>query len=368
MSVTLKELADRAGVSPMTISRALRGVGRVKDQTRRRVLRVAEELGYFRIKRVVFPPPVRQGHTDHNLRLLVPYSHSDLLTTEPGQQFLTGIKRRLNETGGFLFPALFQSAEDILDEARKHHVHGIVLRQTLPATYLQKLTRHYAVVCAAADDFYAGVDSVFANENRCAAQILDHLTFYKHKDVAFFGVVDSDFSFRPDEEVFGTHLVLKSPTDFVQGARYAAWNCLAQCHNGSHPLSVRVDRRDGRLQTLDDSATAGLRQLLGVRPRPTALVVAGDLIAIAVIRALEKLRMKVPDDMSIMSYGSTREGRQHKPPITSMQLPWNQIGHTAPELIERRLSQAHAAPLSVQLEATIFKGETVAPPRQAKRR
>ena len=177
MSATLKQIADRTGVSPMTISRVLRGVGRVRVETRRRVLEVAEEMGHFRLKGVVFPPPIRQGHTDHNLKLLLPYSHSDLVMTELGQQFLTGLKQRLHETGGLLYTALFRSLEDIFEEARRHRIHGIILRQILPPDYVEKLQAHYPIVYAAADDFYGGGDRVSINENCCAARILIYLTF-----------------------------------------------------------------------------------------------------------------------------------------------------------------------------------------------
>ncbi|HEY5706131.1 MAG TPA: LacI family DNA-binding transcriptional regulator [Terrimicrobiaceae bacterium] len=359
MSVTLKEIANRTGVSPMTISRALRGIGSVKIATRKRVLQVAEEMGHFRSKGVVFPPPVRQGHTDHHLKLLLPYYRGNLLL--PDQRLLTGLKQRLDETGGLLHFAPFRSLDDIITEARRHHVHGIVLRQILPADYLEKLVSNYPVVYAATDDFQAGVDSVSTNENRCAAQILNHLTLRGHRDIAFYGIADTQSAIPSREESLGAFALVDSS---IQGARCAAWNYLAQTHACSHPLSVQVDRRDPRFQSLDDTARLGLRQLLVTRPQPTALVVATDSTAAAVVRGLREHGLRIPDDMSVISYGGTNEGRRQDPPITSLRLPLEQIGHTVPELVERRLAQPSAVPVTVLLEATLLEGGTVTPPQR----
>ena len=359
MSATLKQIADRTGVSPMTISRVLRGVGRVRVETRRRVLEVAEEMGHFRLKGVVFPPPIRQGHTDHNLKLLLPYSHSDLVMTELVQQFLTGLKQRLHETGGLLYTALFRSLEDIFEEARRHRIHGIILRQILPADYVEKLQAHYPIVYAAADDFYGGVDRVSINENCCAARILNYLTFKGHKDIAFFGIADSNARFRSDENSWSEIALVDRPVDAIHGARYAAWTYLAQDQTGAHQLRVRVEPRDWRFQSLVDTVRVGLRHLLVLRPQPTALVLPTDSIAVVVIRALKEHRLKVPDDMSIVSYGDTQMAKAHHPPMTSMRPPLEQMGHTVAELIERRLAQSHAVPVSVQLEGNLCEEETV---------
>ena len=360
MFATLKEIADRTGVSPMTISRVLRGVGKVRSETRRRVLEVAEAMGYFRLSGVVFPPAIRQGHTDHNLKLLLPYSHSDLLMSELGQRFLTSLKQRLDDTGGRVYTTPFRSLDDILEEARTHRIHGIILRQTLPADYLEKLKMHYPIVNAAADDFYGGVDSVSINENCCAAQILNYLCVKGHEDIAFFGVAENNPRFRPDENGWSQVALVDRPIDTIHGARHAAWTYLAQDQTSTHQLRVHVGPRDWRFQSLFDTARLGLRQLLVLRPQPTALVLPADSIAVAVIRALKEHRLKVPDDMSIVSYGGTQMAKAHQPTITSMRLPWEQMGHVVAELIERRLAQSHAVPVSVQLEGTLCEGESVA--------
>ena len=47
MRVTLKDIAQRSGVSVNTVSLALRNMPSVKQETRENILQIAEELGYF---------------------------------------------------------------------------------------------------------------------------------------------------------------------------------------------------------------------------------------------------------------------------------------------------------------------------------
>ena len=363
MSVTLKQIAERTGLSPMTVSRVLRGIGKVKAATRQRVLEVAEELGHSRFTGVVLPHPIRSGGGEHGLRVLLPYGHDGTLTSELGQRLLHGLEARLQETGGMLFKTPFESVEEIIREARNHRVHGIVLRQTLPRRWLAQLKALHPVVYATADDFQTGVDSIFTNENRCAAQIIDHLFSFGHEDIAFFGIVDYHAPFRLGEDRFGTAVLGDRTINAIHGARYAAWTYLAQCQSGFRPLPVHIEPRDWRHQSLEETVRNALRHLLLLRPQPTAIVIAADSIATETIRAMKEQGLAVPEDISIVSYGAMREGREHIPPVTSSEPPLEQIGRTVPELVERRLAQRHAVTISLQLEARLREGGTVAAPR-----
>jgi len=68
----------------------------------------------------------------------------------------------------------------------------------------------------------------------------------------------------------------------------------------------------------------------------------------------------VPRDMSIATYGASDEVKKAKPAITSLEMPMETIGRVIPELIERRLADPSAEPLSIQFQTTLFEGASVA--------
>ena len=151
MSVTLKDIAEKAGVSPITVSRALRGVGRIGQETRRRVWGTATELGYQPVDYVIIPPPVKRGKADHSLQLLAPSIGSQHYN-ESGSLFLNrlfaGLNQRLRSSNGCVLMGHFDTVDDLIRTWKKHGYQGLILRQQLPRTWIRALQKIGPIVYA----------------------------------------------------------------------------------------------------------------------------------------------------------------------------------------------------------------------------
>ena len=101
-----------------------------------------------------------------------------------------------------------------------------------------------------------------------------------------------------------------------------------------------------------------MRQLW--RERPTAVFVAGDAMALGALRALSRLGVRVPDDLSLVAFGNPDFVRYATPAITTIDLPVAMAGQVAVELALRRMQRPEEKEVRM-LETSLLVRETTAP-------
>lgn len=362
MPVTLRHIAEELGISQMTVSRALRGVSRTSPETRRRVRDAAVRLGYQPIEGVFAAPTVRAGKGNHSLRLLLP-TISRRLGAEGGSWWLdrmvTAMRERLELSNGRLVEQHFQSLDEMVEEYRRGRFHGIVLRQPLPHRWIEKLQRLAPIVYAVEFDHQMGVDSVYSNEHRSASMLLDYLSQHGHQQIAWFGILDRNAPYSVVFDALDESSIVDRAAFSVHGARHAAWANIAHCQIAGQKQPLVLVERDWRTQDLECVVTEGLDRILAIVPKVTAIVCSSDPVAVSVIEQLKARGLRVPQDLSVVSYGGSPEARSASPSVTSVEMPMEMIGRVIPELVERRLADPDAVPLSVQFQTTLYEGASV---------
>lgn len=108
-----------------------------------------------------------------------------------------------------------------------------------------------------------------------------------------------------------------------------------------------------------DSGEVLMRELW--RERPTAVFVAGDVMALGAMRALARLGVRVPDDLSLVAFGNPDSVRYSTPAPTTVDLPVVTAGKVAVELALRRMTGAEKKEVRL-LETALLVRETTAPP------
>jgi DNA-binding LacI/PurR family transcriptional regulator len=94
--------------------------------------------------------------------------------------------------------------------------------------------------------------------------------------------------------------------------------------------------------------------------RPTAVFVAGDAMALGALRALARLGVRVPDDLSLVAFGNPDFVRYATPAITTVDLPVAMAGQVAVELALRRMQRPEEKEVRM-LETSLLVRETTAP-------
>jgi len=112
----------------------------------------------------------------------------------------------------------------------------------------------------------------------------------------------------------------------------------------------------------DYSFASGERAMMTLwQQRPTAVFVAGDVMALGAMRALARLGVRVPDDLSLVAFGNPDSVRYATPAITTIDLPVATAGRVAVELALRRMQRPEEKEVRL-LETSLLVRETTALP------
>jgi LacI family transcriptional regulator len=282
--VTIREVADAAGLSPAAVSYALCGI-QVSEETQERVRKVASELGY---EAHPIARALASGRTGM-VGILGP-SLEDLwqqrLVAEAGRVLLAHDRYALIlDAGGD--PA---RQRVLAAQLRDQQVDGLIVSPVDPSdAFWAELTESLAVVSIG--DALAGAAAageVLFDNRAGVSGALEHLHALGHRRIA----------------------VLRPPGSVTQD-RPAEVYVLAEADRLG--LDVAVLNAPYELQQATDVA----REVLSAAARPTAVFCFSDSIAYGIYAAARELQMPIPDAMSVMGYDDNPISALLAPPLTT---------------------------------------------------
>lgn len=313
---SLTDVAVRAGVSTATVSRALRGLPSVTEETRARIKAVADELGY-----VVSPSASRlaTGRT-HTVGVIVPS-----IDRWFSGQVIKGVEQVLRAAG---YDLLFYNLGD--DEGRAHFFEAMPLRRRVDAVLvlsvpledaevakLRSLRLPIGLVGASADTF----SCVRIDDLAGATTAVRHLIDLGHRDIALIsGGTDVPPHFT-------------TPIDRRRG-----YLC-ALAESG-------IDDDPALEATGDFTITGGERamsRLLDRARHPTAVFALSDEMAFGAMRVLSESGLRIPHDISVIGFDDHEMSDLLD--LTTIRQPVMEQGATVARLLLDRLSaDAHTRP------------------------
>lgn len=102
-----------------------------------------------------------------------------------------------------------------------------------------------------------------------------------------------------------------------------------------------------------EEAEQALTTYLNRAPLPTAILAGGDYMAVGAVKALNKRGLSVPGDVSVMSTDGFNLAEIHDVPLTSVQVPRDELGYEAIQLLQRRMLRADAPPCNLLLHGRL---------------
>jgi LacI family transcriptional regulator len=293
---TIRDVAERAGVSIATVSRALNDKGDVSVQTRDRVREVARSVGYS-------ADPIARSLATQRTRVVAVVvgdnaGHRDLSLIFFGK-VLAAISRRLAQSN---YDPLLLQPQDV---GLEHRFDAAVLIgvDEDDALIADLASRQVPLVgvdvrCAGGRAAYVGSDH--ADGVRLA---LAHLHALGHRRIA--------------------HLAGAANT--VAGSeRLDAFRREA--------ASLRLDRSDELIRHGDFSSASGYREtcaLLAFEERPTAIVAASDLMALAAMQAIRDAGLQPGHDLAVVGFDDLEAAALAYPPLTTIRQDRQELGTLA---------------------------------------
>ena len=301
---TLADVAEAAGVSAMTVSKAINKKPGVADATRQRIQQIAADMGYV-------PNLAARGLANWRTNLIGVVTHD--LTVQYATELLRGIADELSESGHeLLISATYQdpSREEVqIRRLAQGLADAIILiapifgdetAETIDAVRVpvvvldprrvEEVSKRCPVVHV---DNYTG--------SRAATE---HLLDLGHQRIGYVGG-DSSFD--------------------TADARRRGFIDAVSLRLGTKP-SDGLMMESGFSQP--DGFIAGV-ELLSRHDRPSAIVASSDVAAFGVIDAARSLGLAVPDDLSVVGFDDIPMAEHVVPSLTTVRQPLHEMGRSA---------------------------------------
>jgi LacI family transcriptional regulator len=326
VTATIRDVARAAGVSSATAARALAGYGYASTDTRERVRRAADRLGYR-------PNAVARSLVSGSTMTL------GLVVGDIENPFFAAAARGIAdvaEARGYTL-LLANSDEDItreraaVDALRSRQVDGLVVVPSSgeeAAGHLGAVARG-GVPLVLLDRNVPGLatDFVMVDNAAGAARAVRHLLELGHRRIG---------------------MVMDSPGIASSAERRAGYR------RALHRAGVAAD--DG-LVSIGDSTQEGARAaaiaLLSRRDRPTAVFTANNFMTAGTMRAVRALGLRIPADLALVGFDDLDWTTLVDPPVTVVAQPVAELGHRVAELLLARIGGEKGPPRRIRLRTRL---------------
>lgn len=333
-TITIKDVAARAGVSPKTVSRVINGESYVRAELREAVQKVVDELGYR-------PNAFARGLSSSRSFLI------GLFFDDPASGYAADVQRgALARCRALSYHLVVEQVDrdraDWLEHCdatlRVVRLSGAIL--TPPVCdwpeLLDLLERHQVpVVRIAPGDFPIRTPQVQMDDYGAAREMTAQLIAMGHSGIVF---------------------IQGNPTHHAAAHRYKGF-CAAMADAGLAVPNARVLQGDFSFR----SGLEAAEQLLSHSNRPTAVFAANDEMALAVLVVAMRHGIAVPEQLSVAGFDDAPIARMAWPQLTTIRQPNVEMAATAVEMLVRAQGSADAGAMVRQLPYALVMRTSTGP-------
>ena len=306
--MSIKKLAAHLGLSKSTVSRALNGYTDVNEQTREKVLKAAQDIGY---KANPTAKRLASGKS-RNIGIILP-AHSRMFVSSAFSKVLASAAEFLAKHD---YQLIVTTIFDWQDEQQVYFdfitsglVDGVFIVRTRhdDPRILMLRKHHFPYVCFGfGDDFtadsFVDVDNIQAFYDLTKRQIKNG-----HSRIAF---LDAPFELTFSQARKQGYLKAMQEANLTLDPRWL--------------LSGELNEREAMEMT---------KEIMSLDQRPTCILCADDTMALGAIAACEALGYQVGIDVAIAGYGDYEHSRYTKPSITTVKYDTSAVGEGMSKLI-----------------------------------
>lgn len=347
--VTLQTVADRVGVSRMTVSNAFSRPDQLSAALRDKILAAADELGY------VGPDPAARAlarGSSGAVGVLFTESIGTAFRDPVAAAFFGALAEGLSEHG-VAITLLPESKAGQHVAARDVAMDAALVYACPPhASAVQWLVRRRLPLVYVDQEPPEGVSSVLLDEETGGRLAAEHVLALGHRRVALFTTnwLRGGNAWAADAATAGVGVVARGRVDGAYAALAAA---------GAEVSAYEAHDNDERY--VPDAA----RELLAGDEPPTAVLCFSDLMAAAVIQAASERGLRVPEDLSVVGFDDSVLARTTEPPLTTVRQDFDAKGRLAADAllaaIDRVRAGQTAAPTQQRIPVELVVRESTGP-------
>jgi LacI family transcriptional regulator len=332
MKATIYDVAREAGVSIATVSNAINGKGKISKKRRDEIFKIMERLQYQ-------PSVIASaltGKRTYTVGMLIP---------DISNPFFAEIARAVEDQAHHSGYSVIICSTDNKDERVERYialleqksVDGIIVGTGIGNTEilsrLQKKQIPIAMIAREASSLE--VDTVVADDYVGGLLAARHLTELGHRRLA----------------ILSENLKVSSSRERIRGFKQGLQDAGIPFEDESIVIcEYKVEEgRRGALELLQRSGA----------DRPTAIFCCNDLLAIGALQAAKELKVRVPDELSVVGFDDTVLATVTDPPLTTVAQPMEHMGKLVFNLLIENLGKSDAIKQRVVLRPELkVRGST----------
>ncbi|MEK3888686.1 LacI family DNA-binding transcriptional regulator [Bacillus sp. FSL K6-3431] len=330
MNVTIKDVARKAGVAPSTVSRVIANSPKISQNTKEKVRKVMDELGYH-------PNLLARNLVKRSTRtigIVMKESSRHSLYDPFFPEALKGMGDLLHDREYSILMTTGETKEEIFQDVVKmvagQNVDGIIMLYSEDDDpILQRLLqRQFPFVMIGKPTTQIDQVMFVDNDNvKAARDMTEHLISHGHRHIAYVGG-DPKFEVHKDREQGYTEALTLS---------------------GIHKKSIF------RMDIAKQSGEKVVNDLLAMEDCPTAILTTDELMAMSILSALYERGLRVPDDFSLTTFMYSLLSELSSPPLTTVDIHPFQLGFEAAKTLIDLIENPHMMKRNILVPTRIVK-------------
>ncbi len=323
---TLKDIAERVGVSISTVSRVLADEsGRFFNyETRQKIWDAARDLGY-----TAKPAAQESAHPNQKIGCIV--------STMQGRHYhpyfsviFEGIEKELSRQGNKISFILTQEdlkRPEILQQITNgEQTDGLIMIEGIEHklySFIKKHVQHIVGIDVSDPD----IPTISFDRVEAARVAVQHLIDQGHREMMFIGGTGLSGEFEREKRYRGYKLALEQAglTVHPRHVLNAEW----EPDNAYRLVLSYLDRHKKQL--------------------PTAVFAASDIMAMAAMRAISEKGYRIPQDFAIIGFDDNEPSRYTVPPLSTIHIPTLEIGSVAARTLLQSIEAPYPLPIKILL-------------------
>ncbi|SFL53702.1 LacI family DNA-binding transcriptional regulator [Halanaerobium salsuginis] len=330
MAVTLKDIAEKVGVTESTVSRVLNGIPKASEKTQKKIFKVAAELGYNpnQIARSLVTKETK------TIGLII----SDLANTYFAR-VASGIEKIASKYGYSLVISTTGGQENAelkyINLLQEKRVDGLLFASgKMPVSCRKLLIKSEIPTVVVAREVAEELPSVHIDNVKESYRAVEYLIKAGHTKIAM---------------ISGSAVDKESGAYRIQGYKKAL---------NDNNLEIKEDLIvEGNFKLA--SGIRAMNKLLQINKNITAVFAASDEMGVGAIKAIKKAGLKVPHDISVIGFDNNIISLASEPELTTISQPEEKLGQQAMEMLYKVIKEQPLTAHKIYLPCQLIKRNSV---------
>ncbi|WP_368253383.1 LacI family DNA-binding transcriptional regulator [Clostridium paraputrificum] len=333
MKTIMQDIAKLAQVSPGTVSNALNNRKGVGKETKERILKIAEEVGYFK---------TQKKSEDKIIRMIKFKKHGYILSDTPFfSKLIESCERTCRNSGYELLITQVEAGKDTKEDIQKIFTQKRVDGTLLLGTEMEEEDfsefENLNIPMVVVDTYFKAKDCDFVliNNDRGAYLATKYIIDRGIKDIGYIGSTVDISNFKCRKE------------GFFQSMK-------------EHNLEVHEENMY-KVEPTTDGAYRDFKDILSNEniKLPKALFAFNDIIALGAIKAMNEKGIKIPEDVSIVGFDDIPFSDMINPPMTTVRVDVERLGKVSINRLIEKIEEEDEGKLKVQISTDIVERKSV---------